>query len=639
MQKTQYTESEIAGHKMHEELVNYQFALDASCIVSITDKEGIIRHVNNNFCKISKYEAAELIGKDHRIVNSGYHTKSFIHHLWKTITEGKIWRGEIKNKTKDGSYYWLETVIVPFYNADGIPYRYISIHTNITERKKTDDTLAASEIRFRALIENSTEGIALTDEHSNIIYRSPGSVKITGIRPTQNTIGHSHPEDFETIRAKFAETLLHPGKPISFQGRFEHADGHYIWMEGTLTNMLLVNGINAIVSNHRDISKRKMAEERLIQSEILYRNLFENLLTGFVYCKGIFESGQMVDFIFLNVNEEYELQTGFKNVTGKHLSTVLPNLFSSDPEYARVLTRVALKGKSERFERFVERLNKWFTVSLYSPSNGYFVALIDNITEQKAAEQKVNRINDELEERINRRTEELRKKNEEMEAFSYSVSHDLRAPLRGIIGFTTILEEEYSSKLDDEARRLTGIIKNNTQKMGTLIDGLLTFSRIGRGEINKTIIDTHQMVEQVILELKHRNERNTISWTIHPMPYIYGDTNTLHQVWANLLSNAVKYSAVRPNPKIEISSFEKDGQQVFVVRDNGVGFNESYGNKLFKVFQHLHSMNEYEGTGVGLAIVERIISRHGGKVWAEGRIDSGASFYFSLPAINPDFVS
>jgi PAS domain S-box-containing protein len=628
---TQRIESEKELNKIHEELSNYRFALDASSIVSITDKDGIITHVNENFCESSNYDADELIGQDHRMISSGFHSKYFMARLWKTIQDGNIWRGELKNQRKDGSVFWVDTTIVPFLNDEDKPYQYIAIRSDITERKKTEEVLAASENRFRALIENSAEGIALTDEFTNIIYRSPASAKITGILPAENTVSRAHPEDLQSVQTKISETLLHPGVPVSFEGRFQHADGHYFWMEVTLTNMLLVKGVNAIVSNYRDISERKTAEEQLMKNEKLYRSLFENMLSGFTYCKGIFDEEKMIDFIYLAVNDEYELQTGLKELTGKKVSDVNPTLFVSDSEYAKILSRVSLTGKPEKFETYIKRLDKWFSTSVYSPATGYFVGLLDNITERKKAEHKLEWINIELERKVNQRTEELKKKNEEMEAFSYSVSHDLRAPLRGIIGFTTILEEEYGNKLDNEARRITGIIKNNTQKMGTLIDDLLTFSRTGRSEMNKTIVDTNKMVDQVMQEIGQKNKRNLISWIVDPMSFMYGDVSTLHQVWVNLLSNAVKYSAARSKPKIEISSFQEKDQTTFRVKDNGVGFDPAYGDKLFKVFQRLHGTNEFEGSGVGLAIVERIISRHGGKVWAEGEVDKGASFYFSLP--------
>ena len=236
-----------------------------------------------------------------------------------------------------------------------------------------------------------------------------------------------------------------------------------------------------------------------------------------------------------------------------------------------------------------------------------------------------------LEKKVSERTEALETAIKELEAFSYSVSHDLRAPLRGIIGFTTILEEEYSKGLGDEAKRITSIIKANTMKMGLLIDDLLTFSRMARQDITKVNVDTNQLVKEAVNEIGIKANKD-IDWVIHPLPVTTGDPNAMRQVWINLISNAIKYSGKETRPRIEIGSFFKDGETVYFVKDNGVGFDQQYAGKLFKVFQRLHSGYEFEGTGVGLAIVEKIISKHGGKVWAEAEKDKGANFYFSLPA-------
>ncbi|HZE84710.1 MAG TPA: ATP-binding protein [Puia sp.] len=249
----------------------------------------------------------------------------------------------------------------------------------------------------------------------------------------------------------------------------------------------------------------------------------------------------------------------------------------------------------------------------------------------QAQNRALNEFNQNLEQKVRNRTAELEIANSELEAFSYSISHDLRAPLRAIIGFVTILEEDYSGKLDHEAQRITGIIKNNTLKMGHLIDDLLTFSRMGRKDIEKTNIPSAAMIHEVIQEIAPKNKNGRIGWVVGEIPDVKGDINAIRQVWVNLVSNAIKYSANKEDPQIEIGSFNRERQTVFFVKDNGVGFDEKYKHKLFKVFQRLHSPDEFEGTGVGLAIVEKIVSKHGGKVWVEAALNEGACFYFSLP--------
>lgn len=226
---------------------------------------------------------------------------------------------------------------------------------------------------------------------------------------------------------------------------------------------------------------------------------------------------------------------------------------------------------------------------------------------------------------------ELRKTNAELEAFTYSVSHDLRAPLRGIIGFANILDEDYGSKLDDEAKRITGIIKQNTQKMGQLIDDLLAFSRLGRMELVKTSTDMGLLARDVIRDLTVSGDAARIKWEISTLPKVHADIKVMKQVWVNLISNAIKYTGKIAEPEIKIGYMKQDGNHIFFISDNGAGFDAKYKGKLFRVFQRLHSENEFEGTGVGLALVEKIVSRHGGTVWAEGEVNKGASFYFSIP--------
>ena len=226
---------------------------------------------------------------------------------------------------------------------------------------------------------------------------------------------------------------------------------------------------------------------------------------------------------------------------------------------------------------------------------------------------------------------ELKRTNAEVEAFTYSVSHDLRAPLRGIVGFTAMLEEDYASKLDDEAKRITNVIKTNALNMGRLIDDLLAFSRMGRKEMVKTKVDMRKIVDEVLRDFVSEAKTPGLQVEVEELSEVSADVGTIRQVWINLISNAIKYSSKKTNPLIQIGSFTKNAQHVFFVKDNGVGFDENYKDKLFKVFQRLHSAEDFEGTGVGLALVDKIIAKHGGEVWATGEVGKGATFYFSLP--------
>jgi PAS domain S-box-containing protein len=502
------TESKKSGEKLlqtRKEVADYKFALDEVSIVSITDQQGIMLDVNNNFCKISKFSREELLGHDHQLVNSGYHPEDFILNMWTNIANGQIWKGELKNKAKDGTIYWVDTTIVPFLNEKGKPYQYVAIQSDMTVRKDAEERLAKSEKIYKTIA-------------SSI----PGSVICM----------------------------------LDLDYRFVLIEGDMLEKLGYQKNKLLGHKAADVLSPE----------------------------------------------IFAGVENQFKRAFSGETVT-----------IESDRQSIHLISRfIPLKDEN----------NMVYSV----------MTVAIDITELKNAQGAVAKLNKELEEKIVRRTDELKRSNEELEAFSYSVSHDLRSPLRGIIGFSTMLEDDYAQVLDHEGRRILSVIKRNTLRMGTLIDDLLTFSRMGKQNLTKTEIDTNGLISEVIGELMlSDNGISPIRWNIHELPVAHADIKTFRQVWINLLSNAIKYSSLREIPDIEIGSFEKDQQQVFYVKDNGAGFNEEYKDKLFKVFQRLHGADEFEGTGVGLAIIEKIISKHKGKVWAEGKEGEGACFYFSLP--------
>lgn len=373
-----------------------------------------------------------------------------------------------------------------------------------------------------------------------------------------------------------------------------------------------------------DEQRRK--EKALQESEERYRSTLDNMLEG---CQII---GSDWRYIYLNNAADIHNRRPKEELLGNKYMDMWPGIENTE------VFRIIKYCMEERVPRHLENefvfpdgTRGWFDLSIQPVSEGVFILSID-ITERKRAEEEIRKLNEELEQRVIDRTAQLEAANRELEAFSYSVSHDLRAPLRHLTGFVELLNKRAPESLDEKSKHYLKVISDSAQQMGKLVDDLLSFSRMGRVEMTKIRVSIDRVVKEAMKELQTEMKERSIVWKIDPLPEAYGDPSMLRLVFVNLIQNAIKFTRARPDAQIEIGCISGNPKDaVFFVRDNGVGFDMRYANKLFGLFQRLHRAEEFEGTGVGLANVQRIIHRHGGRTWAESSPDGGATFYFSLP--------
>lgn len=640
----------------------------ANALIVLFDKQFQITRFNPYIQSLTGFTEAEVIGKSIEIIFPPQNKTEALEILHKTLAGERLEGIELEILNKDNTNSTILWNTATIFEDDGItPIATIAQGQNISERKKAEEELRDSELRYSNLFKNIQTGIVVHGPDTEVLLSNPKASELLGlsaeqmkgkaaIDPEWNFINENN--EVLAVEAYPIMRIVNEKKVIKNQvfGICQPNKNEVVWV--------IVNGfpfinefgdITEIVISFNDITEQKMAEKTLKLSEENYRMFSENFAGGVSF----FENNKVK-----YTSDGYLKILGYEKneIENIDLETIFSFIHKDDVENIKETIEAAHKAQKKQMQYCFRLKNKqgnyiWVEDIVqmeYDNLGNRFRSIIysRDITERKQAEEKIQKLNEELEQRVIERTMQLESVNKqlaienaentkraveldiinkELETFSYSVSHDLRSPLRHIIAFSDMLVKDAENKLSDDSNHYLSIIMDAGKKMGVLIDDLLNFSRTSRAELKKETIDMNQIIENAKKQMQYPTINRSIVWQIAKLPTVIGDYNLLLLVWVNLMDNALKYSQNRKESIIVIDFQEEKNETIFSIHDNGVGFDMKYANKLFGIFQRLHSSSEFEGTGIGLANIQRIVTKHGGRVWAIAEIDKGATFYFSIP--------
>ncbi len=656
-QRTAALESEISERKRATEGRERLAAIVESSDDAIISKDlnGTINAWNRGAEKVFGYSATEAVGKPMLMLFPPDRMNEESDILARIGRGESVEHFETVRVRKDGTRIDVSAAISPIRYGSGMIIGASKIARDITERKRAEEAL-----QEQAQIMDSAQ-VFVRDMQSRIVYWPKGAEKLYGFTREEAVGILSHdlfhtkfPEPLEMVEKKLFETGMWEGELIHTR-----RDGSVIVVSSA---WVLHRGKQGqpirILETNIDITARKQAEEQLAgQAEELSRQASElvrsrqTLETQTLMLQSVLDSMQeglvaadgQGAVILWNPAATKILGMGATDLPSQEWAAHYGLLTPFPPDQSPLAR--AIRGETCTAEMFVRNpeLDEgvWIEVnaSPLKDRNGAVsggVAAFRDVTRRRADEREIRKLNEELEERVAQRTAQLEAANRELEAFTYSVSHDLRAPLRHIGGFSKILSEDFRSGMPAEAQSYLQRIEDGVHRMGLLVDELLNLARVGRQALKLQSTNLNSVIEEVVSLLQPEAEGRVVDWKIAELPAAVCDPSLIKQVFQNLIANALKFTRTRARAVIEISQRQENGQIVIAIGDNGVGFSMKYEDKLFGVFQRLHRAEDFEGTGIGLATVKRIVRKHGGRVWAEAELDKGATFYFTLGAESTD---
>lgn len=618
--------NEIALQESLKNLKDYKFALDESSSITITDPNGVIKSVNDNFCNLSKYSRKELIGKTHQIINSKYHPKAFFKELWDTITAGKVWRGEVKNKAKDGSFYWALSTVIPFLDENNQPFQYMAIRIDITEKKLADEKILKILNEKNKILESIGDAFFAIDTNWEVTYWNNNAEILLG-KKRENVIGKRLREIFKEksnygINKKIRESFARK-KNISFEFYSIKLNK---WLEISIYPSS--DGLSVYL---KDISQRKETDLKIIEANERFEKVSE------ATSDAIYEWGIIDDTHYWGV--------GFETILGYDLKTEKPSsklwldfIHPDDVERVRKSVFDAIENpnimKWAEEYRFIKKNGEQLFVldrGLFLRNNNQkaekMFGSISDLTKQKIQEQELITLNFSLK----KYAKELELSNQHLEQFAFIASHDLQEPLRMITSFMELLKKKYEVLLDEKGNQYINFATDGAKRMKKIILDLLDYSRAGKIKENLETFAIKDILEEYLFLRNQIIIEKNVEIIISEMPVIQCYKSPFIQTLHGLIDNAIKYSKDNITPKINIFSEENDDHFKISIQDNGIGIDPKHFEKIFIIFQRLHNKEAYEGTGIGLAIAKRQVESWGGKIGVISEIGKGATFFFTIP--------